>query len=328
MKPSLLLFACLLFLPGCYLIEQSKGQYRLSFHQVPLREAIQNEKNPTIKKGLEHVHQIRKFAVDHLLLKDAGQYSGYYHTEQEGITYVVTAAFQTELKPYTWWFPFLGDLPYKGYFSKKDAIESEQLLIEEGYDTWRFTAPAYSTLGYFSDPVTTPMLRRGLFFLTKIILHELVHGTVFISGNTDFNEQLAKFVELEGALQYLKSQSLLTPEYLREIERYRKKQIAFQQIIHHYIGKAKTLYQKEKEPKRVLKERETLFQNLTDDILELYPEDQRDQWKFNNARLLQYQRYQEASPVFQKIWDDSQQNWQVFWEKVRRYAKEIEASLE
>lgn len=300
-------------------MEQTKGQYDLSFNQVPIREAIENESDPEIKKLLTHVPEIKAFAVETLQLKDSDQYRGYYATKKDGITFVVTAAYKTKLKAYTWWFPFIGTVPYKGYFKEKDAIELEQELLEEGLDTWRFNAPAYSTLGYFSDPVTTPMLRNGLFSLTKTIIHELVHGTVYIKGASDFNEQLAKFVEYKGAIQYLQSKHLITSEGLQALNRIMCKKIDFARLIDRYLKRVDQLYQKEMEKVAILKEREVLFQNLTDDILELYPENKREDWIFNNARLLQYRRYKEVSPIFEKIWNQSQQNWQVFWENIRLY---------
>lgn len=306
------------------MLDQTRGQYDLSFKQIPIEEAIKVETNPEYRKLLSHVPSIKLFAVQKLHLKDSDQYTGYYKTEKHGITSVVTAAYKDRLESYTWWFPFIGSVPYKGFFDEKDAIEFENELIKEGLDTWRFNAPAYSTLGYFSDPVTTPMLRNGLFSLVRTVIHELVHGTVYVNGRGDFNEQLAKFVEYKGAIQYLESQNLITPEVLEKLQVLRERKLKFVKLIDRYIRKANTLYQTKEDPSVLSIKRNKLFRNLTNDILELYPEHKDEAWIFNNARLLQYQRYKEASPIFEEIWEKSHHNWAVFWENIRAYVKEIQ----
>jgi predicted aminopeptidase len=107
-----------------------------------------------------------------------------------------------------WWYPFLGRLPYRGYFDVERAErEARRLREESGYDVCVSPVTAYSTLGWLDDPVTSPMLGRGAANLVETLLHELVHATVFIDGDADFNEGVALFIGPEAAIRYFARQT-------------------------------------------------------------------------------------------------------------------------
>jgi predicted aminopeptidase len=114
------------------------------------------------------------------------------------------AAPKTDLNPYTWWFPFVGRVPYKGFFSEEAAKAEAERLRAQGYDTYIRTAPAFSTLGWFDDPMLAHLLRYDRVTLATLIFHELLHSTLFVKGAVDFNESLANFVGHRAAILFFR----------------------------------------------------------------------------------------------------------------------------
>ncbi len=323
MKSKLILLSFIVFsslsLQGCYIIEQGMGQFRLQLSRVSLEEAIKNETNGEYRELLMAVPAIKQFAVEQLDLKPNENYTSYYSTPNKGVTFVVTAAPKTQLKPHVWWFPIIGSVPYKGYFSEADALELEQELISQGYDTYLFAAPAYSTLGWFEDPITTPMLKRGYFALASTIIHEMVHTTKYIEGQGDFNEQLASFIEYKGALSYFRQSRLLDKKQILAIETSRQKRIRFLSLIQIYTEKLVDLYKSTSDVAAILKQREEFFTQLSTEITSIYPHKPATTWRFNNARLLQYKRYNEDTQLLNQIWQKSDGNWKEFWKLIDDY---------
>ena len=323
---SRLVWVCLplLWLSGCYLLQQGKGQLELRYGQIPIAEALEQEANPQYRVLFKEISRIKAFAENELLLKKSDNYTGYYETSQPGVTFVVTVSPKNELKAYTWWFPIVGSVPYKGYFNEDDARELESEFQDRGYDTWVFAAPAYSTLGWFKDPITTPMLRKGLFYLTSTIIHEMTHVTLFVPGEEAFNEQLASFIGQKGALHYFKETLHLTPEQLNALEAKIKKAKIFSGTVRSYLPHFRELYKRQQPLGVTLQQREVLFTELKAQIGHLYPHLSESDLRFNNARLLQYQRYTADSPLLNKMWQDSGNDWGRFWELVKIYVGNIQ----
>ena len=296
----------------------------LRYNQVPLSEAYEREHNPEFRRLLKEIPRIKAFAENQLLLKKSDNYSDYYETSQAGVTFVLTACPKNELKPYTWWFPIIGSVPYKGYFNQEDAKALEREFQENGYDTWLFAAPAYSTLGWFKDPITTPMLRRGHYYLANTLIHEMTHVTLFVAGQDEFNEQLASFFGQTGALLYFRKNQLLTPEQLKALETGIQKRKAFSGTVRKYLPRFQELYNRQQPLAETLRLREELFAELDTEIGRLYPHLSKNRARFNNARLLQYQRYTADSPVIRKMWQDSGHDWRRFWELIQTYVKQMQ----
>jgi predicted aminopeptidase len=321
-----LIISCLLvlWLPGCYLLKQGKGQIDLRCAQIPISEAVKQEPNPEYRQLLKEIPEIKKFAETRLLLNKSDNFTGYYKTEESGVSYVVTASSKTALKAFTWWFPIIGSVPYKGYFNKADALQLKADLKSKGYDTYLFAAPAYSTLGWFRDPVTTPMIRRGRYNLVSTIIHEMTHETLFVPGAEAFNEQLAMFVERIGSLQYFKEIKGFNQKQLTLLDERVKESGAFAEIVRRSIPEFEELYDKNLSKNDVLIEREKLFDKLKTRISQEIPGLPAKAYEFNNARLMQYRRYSPESPVLENIWISSGKDWKRFWTGVRKYVEQMQ----
>ena len=131
--------------------------------------------------------------------KKTKNYSTFVNLHRPYVTYIVSAAPKNELKYYTWYFPIIGSVPYKGYFNEAGANGEARDLASEGYDTYVRGVTAYSTLGWFKDPILSSMLAYSDYDMVNTIIHETVHTTIYIKSNANFNERLASYLGDLGA---------------------------------------------------------------------------------------------------------------------------------
>jgi predicted aminopeptidase len=200
---KLLLAGLALFQTGCYVLKQAEGQLHVLLHLRPVEEVLRDPSVPDDTKAkLRRIQDIKQFGERHLGLTPSSNYTRFYDTQGRPITWLVSACRKDRFEPYTWWFPIVGRVPYKGFFRREDALDLALELIEAGYDVTLTPTAAYSTLGYFTDPILSTMLEYPEEQLASLILHELTHGTIFLPGGVDFNESLAGFVGWQGALEF------------------------------------------------------------------------------------------------------------------------------
>jgi predicted aminopeptidase len=182
-------------LPGCYLIRLGCGQCSVAMGQRPLDDVIADPATPEpARRALRLVVEIRRFGVESLGMEAGDSYTTYYDTGGGPVLYNVTASRADRLEAVTWWFPVTGSVAYKGYFAREDARREREYLERIGYDALLSPVSAYSTLGWFRDPVLSTMLDDPPEALAELLLHEMTHATVYAPGDTEFNERLASFV--------------------------------------------------------------------------------------------------------------------------------------
>ncbi len=162
------------------------------------------ETPPELRQRLERVVEARRFAID-LGLDVGGQYTSYVPWPGDRVVTTVVATRPGEVTPAGFRFPLVGELPYKGFFDPDRAAAEEEELRAKGLDVCRVPVRAYSTLGWLDDPVTGPMLRLSEGELVETLLHELVHATVFLREDADFNEGVASFVGEEASVRFYAS---------------------------------------------------------------------------------------------------------------------------
>lgn len=187
-----------------YLAVQGQGQLRIIFGARPVSEYLRRDDVSDEKKEkLRLIGELKAYAVSELGLNDNGNYTKIYDQHESPLIWLVIASGEFSLQPYVWKFPVVGEFSYKGYFDRKDAEKLEEKLRAEGYETRIRPASAWSTLGYFKDPVFSSMLEDSEGELADLIFHEMTHGTVFVKNDLQFNENLASFIGEKGALMYL-----------------------------------------------------------------------------------------------------------------------------
>ena len=187
-----------------YLIQAGVGQARVLIARQPVDKVVANpETDPHISELLLLIADTKKFGVVRLGLSPTENYTSYVALDRPYVSWTLSAAPPDKLEPVTWTFPIVGVVPYLGFFKKTDALAKQKQLIAEGHDTYLRGVPAYSTLGWFDDPVMSPILKYSVPTIVNIILHEESHATVFIEGHVEFNETMASVMGNEAALLYL-----------------------------------------------------------------------------------------------------------------------------
>lgn len=188
-----------------YGLKMGKGQLDIVYGARPIEEVlVDNQVADSVKTKLKLILEIRAFAFDKLGLKRNDNYSAFYDQKGKPAIYVVSGCEKFSLTPYRWSYSVLGKMPYKGFFEKAPAEAEKQRLIAEGYDADLGGAAGWSTLGWFPDPVLSQMLNYNEGDLAELIIHELTHGTIFVTDNVEYNENLASFVGIKGAIEFLK----------------------------------------------------------------------------------------------------------------------------
>jgi len=207
---------------GCYYGHLASGQIKLLWQRQPIEEATEDPAHdePT-RELLRLVDSIRSYAVE-LGLRVDGQYTSYVDWPGDRIVTTLVRTRPGSLEAVPHWFPIVGELPYKGYFDQDRAeAEAERLRVEDGFDVCVSAITAYSTLGWFDDPVTSPMLARGAASLAETLFHEWVHSTAFFPDKIDFNESVAQFIGQHAAIRFFEDVSGDSAQRLPDASRVR-----------------------------------------------------------------------------------------------------------
>jgi predicted aminopeptidase len=211
---------------GCgsmgYYRQAISGQYEILDRREPIQSVLaRTNTSPALREKLQLVLGLREFAEHELRLKTDGHYAKYADLRRRYVVWNVYAAPEFSLEPKKWWYPVVGKLKYRGFFSEKEARECGARLAKEGYDVYVGGVDAYSTLGFFKDPVLNTFIYNTAPDLAEILFHELAHQRVFAKGDTDFNEAFATAVGEEGVRRWLAVQgdAKLRAEYDLELRR-------------------------------------------------------------------------------------------------------------
>jgi predicted aminopeptidase len=187
-----------------YLWKQGGYLFKDNFGARDVDSILREEQTPQDTRAfLEIVQEIKRFAVERIGLKDNGNYTRYKELDADYLVNVVQACDSVSFTPFFWSYQFLGKLPYKGFYERPDAEAEAARLETEGYDVIVRKTDAFSTLGFFKDPLYSFMKRYSPYELSSLVFHEQTHATVFLTGQAQFNEELATFVGDEGAFEFL-----------------------------------------------------------------------------------------------------------------------------
>ncbi len=192
-----------LFLSGCYYGQLASGQLELMWRRQPLEQALADPRHPGIvRERLRAVDAVRRFAAD-LGLAVGNHYTSYVDWPGDRIVTTLVRTRKDSLETAPWWFPVVGSLPYKGYFDRARAeAEAARIRARGEYDVCVSGVAAYSTLGWLDDPVTQPMVSRGVANLVETLFHELVHATAFLPDAAEWNEGVAQFIGQQAAIRF------------------------------------------------------------------------------------------------------------------------------
>ena len=171
---------------------------------VPLEELVKGaEVSGEDRLFVQRVEDIRRFAMEELGLAASKNYTRYVDLDRDYLAAVVSASAKDSFTRHDWWFPVAGRVPYKGFFNPEDARKERTKLEKKDLDVWIRGVDAFSTLGWFKDPLYSYMKNYSDRDLAELIIHELLHATVYLKNHSQFNEELAQFVGTEGARLYM-----------------------------------------------------------------------------------------------------------------------------
>lgn len=318
LRLSLLLSSALL-LSACshagYILETSLGQWRLMNRARPVSEVLASPYvSEKTKRAILLVQEAKKFASDTLGLKATRSYENFVQLDAPFVSWAVSASLPYKLEEKKWKFPIVGELPYIGYFKKEKAEKFAEEVKKEAsppYDVWVRGVPAFSSLGWFPDPLYSSMIEKSSDLdIVNVVVHESLHATVWVGDSVDFNEKLANFVGLEGSLRFVKTRNGDGSAYRAALA-----EVAGEKIFAEFMHESMERFKREIEPKLTdVSTRDSIKKKFYEDLPRdferffagkkkpgndaLKPDVKFKDW--NNAALLAYGNYYSDMSVFEK----------------------------
>ena len=321
------IFGALLFLHGCYYLQAVRGQIELLSKREPVEELLADPATPPeLRARLELARDIRAFASDELDLPDNDSYTTYVDLGRPYAVWNVVAAAEFSVKPVVWCFPFAGCLPYRGYFSEDGAHEFAAAYRDDGYDVRVSGVTAYSTLGWFADPLLNTMFRYGDLQLAAIVFHELAHQQLYVDDDTAFNEAFATVVEEEGVRRWVEARG--KPELLEQYRASEDRALRFAELLREARAELAALYESELSAERMRVEKAAVFERLR----ERYTRVRDDEWggyagydawfarDLNNADLAAVATYNALAPELRNLLESVGRDLPAFYDAARDYA--------
>lgn len=191
---------------GRYLLRAAWEEGKILWRRRPIGELVRDPSvRPAVRGKLSLVLDARRFASDSVGLDVGESFTTYSRLDRDTLVLVLSGAYRDLLKPKTWWFPVVGRVPYKGFFDFGQAHGAAADLRDDGFDTYLRPASAFSTLGFFNDPLLPTTLRQDSLDLANTVIHELTHNTFYARGEAVFNESFANFVGARGAAWFFRA---------------------------------------------------------------------------------------------------------------------------
>lgn len=186
-----------------YVIRAGYEEAKILSRRRPIVRVIEDPAtSEETRRKLRLVLQARDFAAHALDLNVGDSYTTYSWVDSDTLLLVITASEKDRFRAHTWWFPIVGHVPYKGFFNFDQARREAERLEQEGLDVQMRPSSAFSTLGWFNDPVLNTLLRYDEVSLAGTVIHELLHNTIYIPSRISFNESFANFVGERGAIEF------------------------------------------------------------------------------------------------------------------------------
>ncbi|WP_079230228.1 aminopeptidase [Pseudomonas putida] len=311
-------------LNGCstigYYGQLAEGQWQLLRARQPVDRVIADPaSSPRLRDRLVHAEKARVFASEQLKLPDNRSYRLYADLQRPYVVWNVFATPELSLQPVTHCFPVAGCVAYRGYYRQGAARGAAALMRQQGLDVYVSGVEAYSTLGWFDDPILSSMVGWGDERLATLIFHELAHQRFYVQDDTEFNESFATFVEQEGTRQWRAARGLapISANQLQQSDQFTRLVLASRERLQAiYAGPQDDAH------KRVAKQAE--FERLRAEYKQVrdsqWNGDKRyDAWIYaplSNAKLLPFGLYDQWVPAFAALFREVNGDWGVFYERV------------
>ena len=334
MKRLLLIISvCLLFFlfAACsnlgYYSQSISGHLSIMSASRPIDEILDDpEVSDSLKRKLVRALEYRRYASEVLHLPDNDSYLSYADTGRSAVVWNVVAAPDDSLIPEQWCFAFVGCLPYRGYYDQAEAEAYAEELSVQSLDVLTYGVPAYSTLGWFDDPLLNTLIDLPDWVLAGIMFHELAHQLVYAEDDTIFNEAFAQTVEEEGRRRWLAQHG--TVDERGSFQRFKTRQTEFQALTKRTREELQVCYRSEQERTARLDCKQTTIDRMLQQYALL-----KDGWggysgydswfepRPNNAHFVSSYTYRHYIPAFEKILQQQEGDLQRFYTEVERLAE-------
>ena len=309
---GLLCLAIVVCFSGCRALsfyqQAIAGEYQILTYEKPVRDLMANPKTPEkLKAKFEQVMKIRQFAAEELKLPVDSAYLQYTDLHRPYVVWNVNVAPALSLEPKTWWFPVVGRASYRGYFNEASARRYAARWEKEGWDVYVDGVEAYSTLGWFRDPLMNTFIFEPEADLAELIFHELGHRRLYVNGDTDFNEAFATEVAAEGLRRWFAASS--NPKAYEEHQASAARERQFVQMIMDSRQELEALYGDGRlaDDEKLWRKEEIIAKLRTRYAAAKQAwggETGYDEWfaqPINNAKLNTVSAYYELTPAFQAL---------------------------
>ena len=283
--------------PG-YFLQAALGQLEISNRARPISEVLRDQKiSSRTRKALASVASIKSFAESEGL-RQTKNYEDYADLKRQAVVWVVSASEPLRLEVQAWKFPIVGSFTYLGWFDSDDGEAFRRSLSAAGYDADLRPARAYSTLGWFRDPLLSTMIPDDSHFgdLVEVVLHESVHASLHLKNQSTLNESIAQFLGEKLAIKYLESQG---PQFATQLKIYQdslvndKKRSEVFRLAYRELEK---VFSSKRSDQEKLEHKNRIFEKLRKDL----------QWPserpLNNATLAQFSTYESSPEGLEALW--------------------------
>lgn len=312
-----------------YYSQAVRGHLTLMMAAEPIDDLLaQPDTDPALQTRLALAMEARRFASTRLALPVGDAYLKYVELDRPYVVVNLIAVPEFSLAPHRWCYPIVGCQSYRGYFSLKDAHEEEQRFADKGYDTLIGGVTAYSTLGWFDDPLHSGFTALSEDQMVALMFHELAHREIYIKKDTAFNESFATAVELEGLRLWLEQREDRAG-FERALTRLRQRDQTVP-LVKAATEKLQALYrQKPHLSKDELRKRKsTILAQLVADYRALSADWSqpgplgRDPTHLNNANLALFRQYNQYVPGFRQLLKDHDYDFPAFYDSVRELSQQ------
>ena len=318
-------------LGGCtatsYYWQAFSGQMEVRRLSRPVDEVISApDTNAEIRRRLEYAKVARDFASSELKLPDNHSYRVYADLKRNYIVWNVFAAPALSLKLQTHCFPIAGCVSYRGYFSEADANAYAQQLRDQGLDVYSGGVPAYSTLGWFDDPLLNTFIRYPELEIARLIFHELGHQVAYAPGDSTFNESFATTVEEEGLRRWMVAHA--TPEQKSQYELFGRRRKDLMDLLRRTRDKLDAVYKQAGSDEAKLAGKQAVLAAMHEEYAQLRTGwggyNGYDAWiakDLNNAKLGSISTYNQLVPAFNALLAREHNDLPAFYAQVKELAK-------
>jgi len=321
-----LLSACAAVQTVDYYWQSAAGQWDLVSRARSIHDVIAETDDAGLKIRLVRINGMRQFASERLGLPANGSYTRYTDLGRPFVTWNVFATPELSLTPRRWCFPIAGCVDYRGYFREAEAKDEATRLQSDGEDVYIGGVPAYSTLGYFDDPILSSFVRWPETDVARLIFHELAHQLIYLPGDSVFNESYASMVEEVGLERWLASEH--NQELVAQVERTQRQRAVFKTLVRETRNRLASIYASRAPAAQKRKEKAEAFAAMKTAYDEAKTKDPGlagyERWfaqSPNNASLGAIALYTDRVPAFRAILREEGDDLERFYARVRELTR-------